>query len=74
MPFLTIGDDINTRSIQHRGSSDLSGDFVVEDIESEGEIFRRLIFLNNKTFVQSEARMMKGEVAGWTLNEGPFLQ
>ena len=61
VPFLTEGSDIvGRRNIRQRGHSELSGDYVIEDIEEDGEQYRRLIFLNNPTLVQSRAKLMKG--------------
>ncbi|MEE6496117.1 hypothetical protein FKM82_002233 [Ascaphus truei] len=61
IPFLSAGGDIGTRTIQHRGRSELSGEYVVEDVRGEGtSYFRRLIFLNNQNVVQSEARLLPG--------------
>ncbi|XP_070531894.1 eEF1A lysine and N-terminal methyltransferase-like [Ptychodera flava] len=58
VPFLSVGDDIGQRTIQYRGHSDLSGDFVVEDVEVDNkQLFRRLIFQSNQNVVQSEARL-----------------
>lgn len=62
VPFLSLGDDINKRCIKHRGHSELSGEFVVEDVASETQVFRRLVFLSNQNVVQSEARLIKGLV------------
>ena len=43
----------------HRGHSELSGDYIVEDAEGEGgQTFRRLIFLSNQNIVQSEVRLV----------------
>jgi hypothetical protein len=34
----------------------MSGDFIVEEVEGDGgQLFRRLIFLNNQGVIQSEA-------------------
>ena len=60
MPFLSIGDDIKQRQIQHKGHSDISGDFVVEDVVMDGQLNRRLIFLSNRNAVQSAAKLNKG--------------
>jgi len=60
-PFLSLGDEINIRTERHRGSSSLSGDFVVEDIDVSGDLHRRLIFLSNKNLVQSEASLVQGK-------------
>ncbi|XP_033007099.1 eEF1A lysine and N-terminal methyltransferase isoform X2 [Lacerta agilis] len=58
VPFLSVGGDIGIRTIQHRGTSPLSGEYVIEDVKGEGaHYFRRLIFLSNRNVVQSEARL-----------------
>ncbi|KAJ8300922.1 hypothetical protein KUTeg_022441 [Tegillarca granosa] len=57
VPFLSVGVDIGCRIVQCEGCSDLSGQYVIEDVESDrGETYRRLIFLTNQNIVQSEAR------------------
>ncbi|XP_029474834.1 eEF1A lysine and N-terminal methyltransferase [Rhinatrema bivittatum] len=59
IPFLSAGGDIGVRTIQQRGCSDLSGEYVIEDVKAEGEhYFRRLIFLTSRNVVQSEARLL----------------
>ncbi|KAM9327258.1 eEF1A lysine and N-terminal methyltransferase [Gastrophryne carolinensis] len=59
IPFLSAGGDIGTRTIQYRGRSEFSGDYVVEDAQGDGtSYFRRLIFLSNQNVVQSEARLL----------------
>ena len=63
MPFLSLGDEINTREVRQRGQSRLSGDFVVEDVESEGDMYRRLVFLSSKNTVQSEAKLIKSKLS-----------
>ena len=60
MPFLSLGDDINKRTVCYRGNSQLSGEFVVEDVDVDGEIHRRLVFLSNRNVVQSEAKVVTG--------------
>ena len=42
----------------YHGVSDLSGEYVVEDVDSGGTIYRRLIFLCNRNVIQSEAKLM----------------
>lgn len=59
-PFLSLGDEINIRTERYRGTSSLSGEFVVEDVDISGDICRRLIFFSNKNLVQSEARLVRG--------------
>ncbi|KAK7861620.1 hypothetical protein R5R35_010125 [Gryllus longicercus] len=58
IPFLSVGSDVGKREVCFRGHSELSGDFVIEEVEGDGgHLFRRLIFLNNQGIVQSEARL-----------------
>ena len=58
VPFLSLGeDDVGDRTERCRGKSELSGEFVVEDVSANGELFRRLIFFNNKKLIQSEAKL-----------------
>ncbi|XP_077188691.1 eEF1A lysine and N-terminal methyltransferase [Paroedura picta] len=58
VPFLSVGGDIGIRTIQHRDTSSLSGEYVIQDVKGEdGRYFRHLIFLSNRNVVQSEARL-----------------
>ena len=61
IPFLSLGSDVGVRTICFEGKSNLSGPFVVEEIERDGSEFRRLIFLNNPYVVQSEARLKQAK-------------
>ncbi|XP_014113014.1 PREDICTED: methyltransferase-like protein 13 [Pseudopodoces humilis] len=59
VPFLSVGGDIGVRAVRHCDRSPLSGEFVVEDVKGDGTCyFRRLIFLQNRNVVQSEARLL----------------
>ncbi|KAG8555837.1 hypothetical protein GDO81_017834 [Engystomops pustulosus] len=59
VPFLSAGGDIGVRTVQYRGRSEMSGEYVVEDVRGDGtSYFRRLIFLSNQNVVQSEARLL----------------
>ena len=60
IPFLSLGTDIGIRKTCIEGESRLTGPFIVEEIERDGNEFRRLIFLNNSYVVQSEARLKEG--------------
>lgn len=62
-PFLSLGDDIKQRNVQCRGHSDLSGDYVVEDVNVDGRYHRRLVFLANRNVVQSEVALKSGDLA-----------
>ncbi|XP_005103862.1 eEF1A lysine and N-terminal methyltransferase [Aplysia californica] len=58
VPFLSIGEDIGRRFPVARGRSTVSGEYLVEDVElNGGQLYRRLIFLDNKNIIQSEARL-----------------
>lgn len=61
IPFLSLGSDVGVRTTCYEGNSDLSGPFIIEEIERDGCEFRRLIFLNNPYVVQSEARLKQAK-------------
>lgn len=61
IPFLSLGSDVGSREIVYKGTSSFSGDFVVEDVQSENKLYRRLIFLNNQSVIQSEALLKSGK-------------
>lgn len=70
VPFLSVGEGLGKRNVRHRGTSQESGDYVVEDVGVEkGDVFRRLVFLNNPNVVQSEARLLSID----TRNEMPSV-
>ncbi|XP_067388574.1 eEF1A lysine and N-terminal methyltransferase isoform X1 [Emydura macquarii macquarii] len=59
VPFLSVGGDIGVRTIQHRDTSAMSGEYLIEDVKGDDmHYFRRLIFLSNRNVVQSEARLL----------------
>ncbi|KAM5148382.1 eEF1A lysine and N-terminal methyltransferase isoform 2-T2 [Mantella aurantiaca] len=63
IPFLSAGGDIGSRTVQYRGRSELSGEYVVEDARGDGtSYFRRLIFLSNQNVVQSETRLLPSSI------------
>ncbi|KAI0218062.1 eEF1A lysine and N-terminal methyltransferase [Lamellibrachia satsuma] len=66
VPFLSVGEDIHCRTVRHQGTSELSGDYDIEDIESDGSVYRRLVFLDTKTVVQTEAKLLQE----WTRKKG----
>lgn len=57
VPFLSLGQDIGKRDIKFKGQSKMSGDYVIEDVEAESHVYRRLIFTSTPMIVQSEARL-----------------
>ena len=69
MPFLAVGDDdLGSRNVVFTGRSDLSGEFVVEEVDMEDEdeggvlrvtVHRRLVFASNKMAIMSEARLVE---------------
>ncbi|XP_076625513.1 eEF1A lysine and N-terminal methyltransferase homolog [Colletes latitarsis] len=61
IPFLSLGSDVGVRITCYEGKSDLSGPFVVEEVERDGYEFRRLVFLNNPYVIQSEARLKQAK-------------
>uniref|UniRef100_T1JA07 Methyltransferase type 11 domain-containing protein n=1 Tax=Strigamia maritima TaxID=126957 RepID=T1JA07_STRMM len=68
IPFWSAGDDLGKRVICHEGSSEMSGKYVVEDVEVETETFRKLIFLSNQNVVQSEAKLKQKKTAKKYIN------
>lgn len=61
-----MGNDVGKREIVYKGKSDLSGEFVVEDVlGADDDTFRRLIFLNNQFVIQSEAQLTLGKMDFW---------
>lgn len=62
IPFLSLGEDLSKVEVLEEGTSDLTGDYVIEDLEgTDGNFYRRLIFLNNQNLIQSEARLLEPE-------------
>lgn len=58
IPYLSIGEDVGHRTVVFEGKSELSGDYVIEEIAiNNTDNYRRLIFLNSKNVVQSEAKL-----------------
>lgn len=57
VPFLSLGQDIGKRQIKYKGRSEMSGDYVIEDVDVDGDVYRRLIFSSNPNIVQSEAKL-----------------
>ncbi|GFR89168.1 methyltransferase-like protein 13 [Elysia marginata] len=76
IPFLSIGEDLGKRFPVSEGESTASGRYIVEDVEiNGGQLFRRLIFLQNQGVVQTETRLMevrkKKKRKGQQAREGP---
>lgn len=45
----------------HEGNSEYSGNYVIEDVEVEGNQFRRLYFLSTQSVIQSDAKLKTGK-------------
>lgn len=59
VPFLSVGGDLGWREEVSKGTSELSGEYCVENVRGEdGELYRRLVFLSNTALVQSESRLV----------------
>ena len=59
-PVLTLGDDLGSHTIVHRGTSPISGPYVVEEFTGEeGAQVRRLVFLRNPLLAQTEVQMKR---------------
>ncbi|XP_035229576.1 eEF1A lysine and N-terminal methyltransferase-like isoform X2 [Stegodyphus dumicola] len=62
VPILSLGNDVGKRDIKCCGKSDISGEYIIEDVGSgNGDMYRRLIFLCNPYSVQSEAKLILGQ-------------
>jgi spermidine synthase len=72
-PVLTLGDDLGRRTVQYKGYSEFSGQFVVEDVfeKRSGTNSRRLIFLNAPRVVQTEVKLVKASKKGKSLIVDP---
>ncbi|XP_057661192.1 eEF1A lysine and N-terminal methyltransferase homolog [Diorhabda carinulata] len=56
--FLSLGSDVGHRIVRYKGHSDLSGDFVIEDVITENnEKYRRLFYMSSQLVIQSEAKL-----------------
>lgn len=63
IPYLSLGSEVGNRETIFKGRSDLSGDYIVEEITGQdGKIFRRLVFLSNQFVIQSEALVKVGKL------------
>ncbi|XP_022691497.1 methyltransferase-like protein 13 isoform X1 [Varroa jacobsoni] len=62
IPFLSAGKAANNRTLIEKNYSPISGDFVIEDVKVGNEIYRRLIFLDRPSVIQTEMRVYKTRV------------
>jgi hypothetical protein len=66
IPFMEIAGDIGWEVLE-QSSSATTGEYIVEEREARSDaVFRRLIYLQNQAFVQTEARLIyrKPKAAG----------
>lgn len=56
IPFMAL-DGLGKRKLVAEGRSELSGDYIVEEVETDGTLLRRLYFLSNPFLIQSEVIM-----------------
>lgn len=76
IPYLSLGAEVGNRETLISGVSQISGDFRIEEVEADGKILRRLIFLNNQFVVQSEALVKTGKnwiFSSWTYISHSFI-
>ena len=62
VPFLTAGaDDVGYREVKYEGCSELTGAYVIEDVQDEDKgYYRRLLFRSNINTIQTQARLVNG--------------
>jgi hypothetical protein len=53
IPFMAI-DGLGKRNVLVEGHSEISGNYLVEEVESEGRHLRRLYFMSNPSLIQTE--------------------
>ncbi|TDH67837.1 hypothetical protein CCR75_007980 [Bremia lactucae] len=63
IPYLTVEEGLGSRNIVHQGTSPLSGNFFVEEVQTHGETTRRLVFLSNTNVIQSEVKLLTRDSA-----------
>lgn len=64
---MTSGPDLGKRDIVHKGKSEYSGEYSIEDVEINAtSTVRRLIFINAPNVIQSEVGL-KGRVLNKTV-------
>ncbi|CAI5746637.1 unnamed protein product [Peronospora destructor] len=66
IPYLTVQEGLGARNIVHQGTSPLSGAFFVEEVQEDGNLLRRLVFLSNTNVIQSEVKLQRCESAALT--------
>lgn len=75
IPFLAVQQDSDWAEVE-RGALQVAGSFVVEEMAAEDEadcdkfVWRRLVFLENQHFIQTEAKLLCPASAGSTSSAG----
>lgn len=69
VPFMTAGEGIGRRTTVAEAVSELSGPIVVEDVTlqedgADEKVLRRMVFVNNRNLIQSEAVVIPPAASG----------
>jgi hypothetical protein len=67
IPFMAL-DGLGKRHVLAEGQSELSGKFIVEQVEVDGQQLRRLYFLNNPFLIQTEVVMKELETGVYVVD------
>ncbi|CAG9825256.1 unnamed protein product [Phaedon cochleariae] len=68
--FLSLGSDVGHRIIKHKGISNFTGEYVIEDVLTENkDKYRRLFFMNSQSVIQSEAKLREIKSRKGTVKE-----
>lgn len=57
---MSVSNNENESNIIAKGESKFSGKYIVKEVIENYEYYRRLIFLNRGTVIQSEVKLKKG--------------
>lgn len=56
---MSVETKVDEKKIRVKGVTKFSGEYLVEDVVEDGERYRRLIFVNRGTLIQSEVKLKK---------------
>lgn len=71
--YLTLGGDVSARDTVASGTSQINGDWTVEDVKVEERRLRRLLFLTSQNCIQSEALIRKAPSTPSTSSPAPTV-
>ena len=57
---MSLESKVDEKNIRAKGETKFSGEYLVEDVIENAEHYRRLIFSNRGTLIQSEVKLKKG--------------